>query len=107
MIGHLNKRGMLLEREETSNGRGGINYGLQAISSVWFGLYPMSLREISAYRAMNREVNATIIMRYRPDINTDTVLRYKGFLYEFEEVANVTTDDNYLQILAVGVVEHA
>ena len=105
MIGLLRHKIQFKKPKKISDGRGGYKIEYEDLVKIWGAVHPLSASEIVKYKTVLPEVNCKIYVRYRSDINNET-LGYRGNKkYQIYKPINPTEADRFMTILAKEVVE--
>ena len=105
MIGLLKHKITFKRLVKTPDGRGGYTTQPVDIATVWGAIHPLSASEVVRYNTVLPEVNCKIYVRYRSDINNET-LGYRGNKkYQIYKPINPTEADRFMTILAKEVVD--
>jgi len=99
-IGTLKQRITLEKRVTAVNDRGFEEKTWQEVATVWAKAENLRGREYYAAAAVQAENTVTFTIRYRPGVDTDLRLLFRGKHYRITAVDNVNYENRFLEIKA-------
>lgn len=98
-IGKLNKRITVMCQQDMEDEMGQSTKKLQAKSVVWGTLYPVRGAEFYELQKIQSRVTHKCYLRYREDIDTNSILVYAGKQYSVTSVLDVGLEHKMLEIM--------
>jgi len=90
----------IYKRVYTANSVGGFTQTHSEIATVWCKITPLTGREKMQYAQVYPTAAYKIVMRYRPDVNTEMKLFRNNKYWDILSINDVDTMQDELEILA-------
>jgi SPP1 family predicted phage head-tail adaptor len=99
-INNYRSRIKIYRRVLTSNSFGGFSQTQTEVDTVWCRITPLTGRESLQYKQVYPTADYRILMRYRPDVNTNYRLFYNNRYMNILSVTDIDNRHDELEILA-------
>jgi SPP1 family predicted phage head-tail adaptor len=106
MIGYLKNRVQVKKLLKLPNGRGGFETSEIDLGEKWAAIMPLSHREITQYMQLDKNIDARIVMRKDPEIDSDCIIIFRNIRYEVDSMLDRLDFSDFIDLLAQGEKIH-
>lgn len=98
--GELRERVTLERWAASTDARWGAGGGWVAFGDVWAGIQPRAAAETTQAKGVQTEITHDVVLRYRPDVDAKTRIRWMNRVLEIVSVLDVEARKRELKIEA-------
>lgn len=95
-VGRMNKKITFMEYTDTPDELGQSKQGYEEYKTVWASVEPISSKEIIEAGKYEGEISHRIYIRFRNDITTDMLIKYKDRKFEISAPPIDTKEEHVL-----------
>lgn len=100
--GKLNRKIIILEADQVSDGAGGFLKVFNPIKNVWGQIKSVNGKERIAARQAQAEISHKVIIRYTSDINHSHLVEFNGNKFDIQYITNIDDENRFLELAILG-----